>query len=179
MKILFLLATELPEAMKEGGFGLNFDILETNLLNLTIVIGLLVYFGRSFLGKSLAERQSRVETMIQEAEQRKKDAAAVLADQQQKLAQAQAEAAHIRMEAEESAKAARAAILAQAEQDVERMRATAAQDVATQQERVMQELRQRIAAMALERVEGQLKAGLNENSQQQLIDRSIAMLGGR
>ncbi|NJK69970.1 MAG: F0F1 ATP synthase subunit B, partial [Microcoleus sp. SU_5_3] len=42
MGTVLLLATE---ASREGGFGLNFDILETNLINLSIVIGLLFYFG--------------------------------------------------------------------------------------------------------------------------------------
>lgn len=69
--------------------------------------------------------------------------------------------------------------MAQAAQDIERMRATAAQDITAQQERIIRELRQRIAALALERAEGQLKSGLNDSTQQQLIDRSIAMLGGR
>ncbi|MEM1254426.1 MAG: F0F1 ATP synthase subunit B, partial [Cyanobacteria bacterium P01_H01_bin.21] len=39
METVWLLASE------EGGFGLNFDILETNLINLVIIIGVLVYFG--------------------------------------------------------------------------------------------------------------------------------------
>ncbi|NET33716.1 MAG: F0F1 ATP synthase subunit B, partial [Cyanothece sp. SIO1E1] len=40
---------------------MNFDILETNLINLTIVIGLLFYFGRNLLGKTMTERRSGIE----------------------------------------------------------------------------------------------------------------------
>lgn len=29
-----------------GGFGLNTNLLETNLINLAVVIGVLVYFGK-------------------------------------------------------------------------------------------------------------------------------------
>jgi F-type H+-transporting ATPase subunit b len=170
----------LQEHGAEGhGFGLNFDILETNLINLSIVIGVLIYFGRGFLGNALTERRSQIESAIQEAEQRKKEAAAALADQQQKLAQAQAEASRIRAAAEESAKAAKQEILDQATQEIERMRASAAQDLESQQERIVRELRQQVAAMAMEQVEARLKSGLNDHAQQQLIDRSIAMLGGR
>lgn len=32
---------------KHEGFGLNTDILETNILNLVVVIGVLVYYGKS------------------------------------------------------------------------------------------------------------------------------------
>lgn len=167
------------EAEESRGFGLNPDILETNLINLVIIVGVLVYFGRGVLGKTLAERRSQIEAAIQEAEKRKKDAAAALADQQQKLAQAQTEATRIRATAEENAQSAREAILVQAEQDLERLKDAAAQDLASQQERIMRELRQRVAVMAMERAESQLKSDLNDHAQQQLLDRSITLLGGR
>ncbi|NJL67017.1 MAG: F0F1 ATP synthase subunit B [Richelia sp. CSU_2_1] len=175
MGTVLLLATE---ASREGGFGLNFDILETNLINLSIVIGLLFYFGRGFLGNILTERRTAIEEAIKEAETRQKEAAAALAEQQQKLTQAQAEAERIRAAAEENAKKAKEAILAQAAQEVERMKATAGQELEAERERAVAQLRARVAAMALERVESQLKTSLDENAQHQLIDRSIALLGG-
>jgi len=172
-----LLGSEVAEAAEGGGFGLNFDILETNLINLSIVIALLIYFGRGFLGKILGDRRSAIETAIKEAEQRKKDASIALADQQQKLAQAQSEAEKIRASADDAAKAARAEILAKSEQDLQRMREAAAQDLTTEQERVIAELRQRVAALALQKVESELPGRLNDEVQQRLVDRSIAMLG--
>ncbi|MBD2089634.1 F0F1 ATP synthase subunit B [Microcoleus sp. FACHB-1515] len=164
------------EEAYEAGFGLNFDILETNLINISIIVGVLVYFGRGIVRKTLGDRRAAIESAIRDAEKRKQDAAAQLADQQQKLAQAQTEAARIRSSAEESAKSARAAILAQAEQDIERLKATAAQDLNSQQERVISELRQRVAQLALEQVESRLQS-INPDAQQQLIDRSIAQMG--
>ncbi|NJL36946.1 MAG: F0F1 ATP synthase subunit B [Leptolyngbyaceae cyanobacterium RM2_2_4] len=173
------IANDFSEAAEEGGFGLNFNILDTNLINLAIILGVLFYFGRGFLGKILLERREKIETAIQDAEKRKKDAAAALADQQQKLAQAQTEAGRIRAAAEESAKKAKEAILVQTEQDIQRIKAAAVQDLNSQQERVIAELRQRVVALALQQTESRLKSDLNENTQQQLIDRSIAMLGGQ
>ncbi len=173
-----LLGSEAAEAVGEGGFGLNFDILETNLINLSIAIAVVVYLGRKFLGKILSDRTTAIEAQIKEAEQRKQSAASALASQQQKLAQAQSEAARIRTSAEEGAKSARAAILVKAEQDVARMRETAAQELGSEQERVINELRQRIALMAMQRAEGELPDRLNDDLQQRLVDRSIALLGG-
>jgi F-type H+-transporting ATPase subunit b len=46
---------------EEGGVGLNFDILETNLINLALVIGILFYFGRKFLGSTLSSRKAEIE----------------------------------------------------------------------------------------------------------------------
>lgn len=166
-----------PEAAEEG-FGLNFNILQTNLLNLAIIIGILFYFGRKFLGGMLEARRSQIESAIVDAERRKKEAASALAEQQQKLAQAQTEAAQIIAQAQQNAESARQAILAQAEKDVERMQANAAQDLDSQRERTLRELRQRVAAMAMEQVEVRLKSDLSDSTKQQLVDRSIAMLGG-
>lgn len=174
-----LLAAEAHEAGGEGGgFGINFDILETNLINLAILIGVLIYFGRKFISQILTERRSKIEQAIKEAEQRQRDAAAALADGQQKLAQAQAEAAKIRASAEQTAQASKESILAQAAKDVENLKKTAAQDLNTERERAIAELRQRVAAMAMQRVESQLRSVLDESAQQQLIDRSIASVGG-
>jgi len=172
------LATEAAQAAESGGFGLDFNILETNLINLAIIIGVLFYFGRKVVGNVLNERRSRIEQEIRDAEKRQKDAAAALADAQQKLAKAQAEAEQIRAAAEENAKKAREEILAQAARDVERMKKTAAGELDTARERAIAELRERVAALAVERVESQLRDHLDGSAQHQLIDRSIALLGG-
>ncbi|MFM7424096.1 MAG: F0F1 ATP synthase subunit B [Elainella sp.] len=174
MESLILLTAEAAEE----GFGLNLNILQTNLINLAVVVSVVVYFGRNILGKTLQERRSSIEATIQEAEQKQKQAAAGLAEQQQKLAQAQAEAQRIKADAEERAKAAKAAILAQAAEDIERMKASAAQDLNTQQERILNELRQRVATLAVQQAEAQMRSELGSDRQSQLIDRSIALIGG-
>jgi len=176
MGTLILLTAAAAE--ESSGFGLNFNILETNLINLAIVVGVVFYLARNFLGKTLTERRSQIEIAIADAEKRKKEASAALANQQQKLAQAKTEATRIKTDAEASAKAARAEIMAQSVQDIERLKASAAQDLNSQQERVMTELRQRVAALAMEKVEAQLNSGLSADTQKQLVDRSIAMMGG-
>ena len=168
------------ESAEHAGFGLNLNILQTNLINLVIVGALLVYFGRKFLGNILSERQAGIETEIREAEQRQREAAEKLADEQQKLAQAQAEAERIRAAAAESAKAAKEQILAQATQEIQRLKETTAQDSASNQDRAIAEIRQQVATLALQQVESQIQSQLKEeNAPQQLVDRSIALLGGR
>ncbi len=174
MGTFFLLAGE----AEHSGFGLNSDILDTNLINLVIIIGVLFYFGKKSLGKTLSDRQAQIQAAIKEAEQRKEQAASALAEQQQKLAQAQSEATRIRAEAEERADAVRATIMAQSEEDIQRMKAAAAQDLTTQQDRVLNELRQRVAALATQKAEEQLRAQMNPDAQRHLIDRSIASIGG-
>ena len=171
-------AAEAAHEAHEGGFGLNFDILETNLINLVLLLGILIYFGSKVVSSALGARRDKIAQAIQEAEARQKKATAALAEQQQNLAKAQAEAKQIREAATTNAQTAKEAILAQAAKDVERLKETAQQDLNSEQERVIAELKQRIAALALERVESQLSSGLNDESQQKLVNRSIAQLGG-
>lgn len=177
MDILGLLAT--AAEVEERGFALNFDILETNLINLAIIVALLIYGGRNFLGNILSERKSVIEAELAEVEQKNKDAQAALAVQQDKLAQAKAEAERILATAHENAKVARESILAQATQDVERMKASAAQDLNAEQERVIAQLRQRVVTLALQEAETKAAQQLDESAQRKLIDRSLATLGGR
>ena len=173
MGTVLLLATE-----SEGGFGLNFDILETNIINLGLLVGILFYFGRKVLTNTLSERRSNIEKTIVEAETKAKEAAIALSEVQQKLTQAQAEAQRIIKAAEENAKASRSAILAQAAADVERLKETAARDLNTERDRAIAQLRQQVVAMSLQKVESELQTGVAEDTQQKLIDNSIALLGG-
>lgn len=167
-------------AAEEGhGFGLNFDILETNLINLVIIISVLFFFGRKVVGKTLSDRRERIETAIVSAEKRAAEAKTALESQQQKLAQAQAEAEKIRNSAAENATVAREKILAGATADIERLKQTASQDLNAERDRAIAQLRQQVVAMALAKVESQLQTGVDTETQQKLIDRSIALMGGR
>ncbi|MEL0590550.1 MAG: F0F1 ATP synthase subunit B [Planktothrix rubescens PR222] len=174
METVLLLATEAGSR----GIGINTNILETNLINLGILIVVLVYFGRGFLGKILNERRSTIQEAIKEAEQRQQQAQASLAEQQQKLTVAQTDAQRILAEAEERAKTVRDSILAKAAEDVERMKATASAELDSDRERVISQLRSQIATQAIELAESQLKQHLNDNVQERLIDQSLALLGG-
>ena len=171
MTSVWLLASE------EGGFGFNFDILETNLINLAIVIGVLIYFGSKFLGNTLASRRASIEEAIKDAERRQREATAALAEQQQNLAQAQFKSKEIVETAKQNAAKVKEDLLAQAQADIERMRAAAAQDMSSQEERAMRELRQRIAELSIARVESELPNRLTADVQSRLIDKSIALLG--
>ena len=178
LNTFLILATEAHSA-GEGGFGINLDFLETNLFNLAILLGIVIYYAPKTLGKILSERRSKIAEAIQEAESRQQTAAAKLAEEQQKLSQAQAEAVRIRQSSEERAQNAQAEIAAQAELDVQRLRDTAANDLGAEQDRVIAELKRRIAALAVEKAEADLRSRLSDRDQDTLIERSIAQLGGR
>ncbi|MCG9892619.1 MAG: F0F1 ATP synthase subunit B [Thermosynechococcaceae cyanobacterium MS004] len=171
---------ELSESAEAHGFGINTDIFEANLINLAIVISVVVYFGKGFLGKILSERRAAIEADIKESEARKQAAIEAQKAEEQKLAQAEAEAERILAQAQASASSVTEQILAQAVAEIQRLEESASQDTSSSQERAIAELRQRVVELSLKKVEQELQSQLanNEDAQRQLIDRSIALLGG-
>lgn len=164
------------ESVEHSGFGFNSDILGTNVINILIVIGLLIYAGRGFLGKILSARLESIQSAIADAESRQKNASAMLLEQQGKLAQAKTESDNLRKQAETDAKHAADLILATVDLDISRLRESADQEIATEQDRVIVQLRQQVADKALASVQSYFDRGLSEATQIELIDRSIALL---
>jgi F-type H+-transporting ATPase subunit b len=154
-----LLASEMAEG-EGGGFGLNLDLFEANVINLAIVIGILVYFGKGFLTNTLGKRSEGIEKALSEAKVKQAETAKLLAAEQAKLKNAQAEAAGIVAKASGDAARAKASILG------------------NEEARIMRDLRLRIAELAMAQAESQLPGRLNDDSQQRLIDRSISSVGG-
>ena len=70
------------------GISLNTDILETGLINILTLFGILVYTGRDFLGSLLEERRTTIIKGVQDAEDRLNEAQKRLAEAQKQLNQA-------------------------------------------------------------------------------------------
>jgi F-type H+-transporting ATPase subunit b len=163
----------------KGGVGLNLDLIETNLFNLTLVLGFVIVFGRKVLTEILTERKAIIETAIKDTESRQKEAASALDVAKKNLAQAKAEAETIRATAITSAANAKAEIAAKTVADIARMQELAAADTSTEQDKAIAELRSRVTNLAMARAEAQLKKLLTKSAQAELIDRSIALVGNK
>ncbi len=174
MVTLFYLATHEPS----GGFGISTDILGSNVINLVLVIGLLVVYGGKFVGNLLTERRNRIAEEIQEAENRADLAAKALAEGKANLNQAQVKAIQIKSDAESTAEKLRKEILEQGQKDIARMRTTAIQELDSERAKVVAGLKKRIAVLALEKAEQQLKETLTDEVQGKLISRAVDQLGG-
>jgi len=73
---------------EEEGIGLNLDILETGLLNILALVGILIYTGKDFLGSLLEERKTTIVKSVQDAENRLNEAQKRLSEAQKQLDQA-------------------------------------------------------------------------------------------
>jgi len=70
------------------GIGLNTDILETGLLNIIALVGILIFTGRDFLGSILEERKTTIVQGVQDAEDRLNEAQKRLNEAKKQLDQA-------------------------------------------------------------------------------------------
>nr|YP_010293212.1 ATP synthase CF0 subunit I [Eriocaulon henryanum]YP_010473240.1 ATP synthase CF0 subunit I [Eriocaulon nepalense]UEV86083.1 ATP synthase CF0 subunit I [Eriocaulon nepalense]UEV86167.1 ATP synthase CF0 subunit I [Eriocaulon henryanum]ULQ65577.1 ATP synthase CF0 subunit I [Eriocaulon henryanum]UVH66858.1 ATP synthase CF0 subunit I [Eriocaulon nepalense] len=77
-----------------GSFGFNTDILATNLINLSIVIGVLIFFGKGVLTDLLDNRKQRILSTIQNSEELRRGTF-------EQLEKAQAQLRKVELEADE------------------------------------------------------------------------------
>lgn len=83
---------------EEEGIGLNSDILETGLINILALVGILIYAGKDFLGSLLDERKTTIVKGVQDAEDRLNEAQKRLNEAEKQLNQANLVISEIRNE---------------------------------------------------------------------------------
>jgi len=160
-----------------GGFGLNLNPLDTNLINLVIVIGVLTWFLRGFLGGMLDRRRQAILADLKEAEERLTTATAAVAKAQQDLAAAQEKAQQIRADGQARAQLVRAESEKRTIEEMARLREDATADLDAEAARVTDLLRREAARQAIDKALATLPGKLDASAQQRLIDQSIHTLG--
>jgi len=66
---------------------LNLNILETGIINIIALLGILIYVGRDFLGSTLEQRKNDIVTGVEDAEERLNEANKRLNEAQKQLNQ--------------------------------------------------------------------------------------------
>ncbi|MEI6031897.1 MAG: F0F1 ATP synthase subunit B [Synechococcaceae cyanobacterium ELA739] len=160
-----------------GGFGLNLNLFDTNIINLAIVIAGLVWFLKGFLGGILERRRSTILAELKDAEDRLASATASLAEVQKGLSESQAKAEKIRNDGVARAQAVRMESERRTVQEMARIKQESASDLDAEAARVTAQLRREAARMAIEKALVALPAKLDASAQARLIDQSIQSLG--
>ncbi|MCX5968274.1 MAG: F0F1 ATP synthase subunit B [Cyanobacteria bacterium] len=171
------MATPLLLGSHGGGFGLNLDIFDTNIINLAIVIAGLVWFLKGFLGGILERRRATILADLKDAEDRLAAAAAALAEVQQGLSQSQAKAEKIRADGVVRAQAIRLDSERRTVEEMARIKLDSASNLDAEAARVTAQLRREAARLAIEKALSVLPTRLDEAAQARLIDQSIQSLG--
>lgn len=163
--------------ISEGSFGINTDIFETNIINLAIFVGGLFVVGSKSLSEILSNRQQKVVSSIQEAEDRLQQAEIRLADAQKQLDLIGTIVDSITTEAKTAGTTLQTSILMQGKEDIERLTVNAKLTISNTEVQVKRQILQQITTLTIQRVSAQFKEILNFEMQARIIDRGIAELG--
>ena len=160
-----------------GGFGLNLNLFETNIINLAIVIFALYKFLPNFLGGILERRRAGILADLKDAEERLAAATSSLAQAQTDLAAAQQKAEQIRVDGKARAEAIRLDSETRTIDEMARLKQGATADLNAEAARVSNQLRREAARLAIEKALATLPGKLDDKAQAQLVNQSIQNLG--
>ena len=161
----------------EGGFGLNSDIFETNIVNLAILWFGLFTFLKDPLASSLSERKSKIQVAIQDAEEQLEQAKVRLAQAQKQSSQLNLVLGPIKEDAEVSAQKIKDSVLAQGKKDIESITLRAKNQILSLESQIKGQVFSHIVDLALKRVQSQLETTLSQDMQVKIIDANISRLG--
>jgi F-type H+-transporting ATPase subunit b len=160
-----------------GGFGLNLNVFETNVINLAIVIFGLYKFLPNFLGGILERRRAIILADLKDAEERLATATSSLSQAQKDLADAQQKAEQIRADGKARAEAIRLESEKRTVEEMARLKQGAAADLSAEASRVSNLLRREAAQLAIEKALASLPGKLDADAQAKLVNQSIKTLG--
>jgi F-type H+-transporting ATPase subunit b len=160
-----------------GGFGLNLNVFETNVINLAIVIFGLYKFLPNFLGGILERRRAIILADLKDAEERLATATSSLSQAQKDLADAQQKAEQIRADGKARAEAIRLESEKRTVEEMARVKQGAAADLSAEASRVSNLLRREAAQLAIEKALASLPGKLDADAQAKLVNQSIKTLG--
>ena len=160
-----------------GGFGLNLNVFETNIVNLAIVIFGLYKFLPNFLGGILERRRAIILADLKDAEERLATATSSLSQAQKDLADAQQKAEQIRADGKARAEAIRLESEKRTVEEMARVKQGAAADLSAEASRVSNLLRREAAQLAIEKALASLPGKLDADAQAKLVNQSIKTLG--
>nr|YP_009668545.1 ATP synthase CF0 subunit I [Haplomitrium blumei]QCW59321.1 ATP synthase CF0 subunit I [Haplomitrium blumei] len=157
-------------------FGLNTNILETNLINLGLVLGLLVYFGKGSLSNLLGNRKPTILRTIRDAEERYEEATDKLKQARTRLQQAKVKADEIRVNGSAKMEREKQDLIDAADGDSKRLEESKNATIRFEEQRAIEQVRQQVSRLALERALETLKNRLNNELHLRMIDYHIGLL---
>tara|TARA_Y100001968_G_C19303004_1_gene690107 strand:- start:14 stop:529 length:516 start_codon:yes stop_codon:yes gene_type:complete len=163
----------LPSLLAAGGFGLNLNLFETNVINLAVVIFGLYKFLPGFLGGMLERRRNAILSDLKDAEERLLEAQSSLTEAKKELAAAEQKAIQIRSDCKARAEAIRLESEKRTVEEMTRIKQGAASDLNAEAARVSAQLRREAARLAIEKAMASLPGKLDKDTQDKFLSQSI------
>jgi len=162
-------------ALAEEGLGFNTNLLDTNLINLAVVIGVLVYFGKGVLTNILNNRKETILSTIRDAEERFQEATEKLNQARARLEQAKQKAEEIRTNSVLQIEREKEELIKAADEDSKRLEDSKNMTIRFEEQKAIVEVRQQVSRLAVERALEVINSRLNMDLHARMIDYHIGL----
>nr|YP_009135355.1 ATP synthase CF0 B subunit [Neololeba atra]AIM53528.1 ATP synthase CF0 B subunit [Neololeba atra] len=160
-----------------GSFGLNTDILATNLINLTVVVGVLIFFGKGVLKDLLDNRKQRILSTIRNSEELRRGTIEQLEKARVRLQKVELEADEYRMNRYSEIEREKANLINATSISLEQLEKSKNETLFFEKQRAMNQVRQRVFQQAVQGALGTLNSCLNTELHFRTIRANIGILG--
>nr|YP_009556652.1 ATP synthase CF0 subunit I [Phytolacca acinosa]YP_009561926.1 ATP synthase CF0 B subunit [Phytolacca insularis]YP_010533482.1 CF0 subunit I [Phytolacca americana]YP_010556399.1 ATP synthase CF0 B subunit [Phytolacca latbenia]YP_010556483.1 ATP synthase CF0 B subunit [Phytolacca polyandra]YP_010556567.1 ATP synthase CF0 B subunit [Phytolacca japonica]YP_010556651.1 ATP synthase CF0 B subunit [Phytolacca thyrsiflora]YP_010556735.1 ATP synthase CF0 B subunit [Phytolacca icosandra]YP_0105568 len=160
-----------------GSFGLNTDILATNLINLSVVIGVLIFFGKGVLSDLLDNRKQRILNTIRNSEELRGRAIEQLEKARTRLRKVEMEADQFRVNGYSEIEREKMNLINSTYKTLEQLENYKNETINFEQQRAINQVRQRVFQQALQGALGTLNSCLNNELHLRTINANIGMFG--
>nr|YP_010829200.1 ATP synthase CF0 subunit I [Silene graminifolia]WFF47563.1 ATP synthase CF0 subunit I [Silene graminifolia] len=170
----FVLLGHWPSA---ESFGVNTDILATNLINLSVVMGVLIFFGKGVLSDLLDNRKQRILNTIRNSEELRGRAIEQLEKARVRLRKIEIEADEFRVNGYSEIEREKMNLINSTYKTLEQLENDKNETINFEQQRAINQVRQRVFQQALQGALGTLTSCLNNELHLRTINANIGMFG--
>ena len=164
--------------MLDQEFGINTNILETNIINLGVVIGVLIYFGGDILTSLLKTRKDNIVKSLADADDRYQQTIDDLNDAKQILASAKQKAVDINSENIRNIEQRNNFLISKAQEDMKRLEDSQQMTITLESDKVLRKLCAECSQSALMEAMQKVQKRLAKDMylHRKLIDVNISVL---
>jgi len=156
------------------GLGFNTNVLETNILNLAVVIAIVVVYGGELISAILDERRARIVKRVETADEKYNAAQEALRKAQLRLDEAKGRADTIRSEGKITVQQAVDFVAKQADEELARLTDVKNSTFALAEQQATKEIRTNLVARALAKAGTKLSQRLaSQTTQKAFVDLQI------
>nr|YP_010919074.1 CF0 subunit I [Geleznowia verrucosa]WAJ50709.1 CF0 subunit I [Geleznowia verrucosa]WAJ50795.1 CF0 subunit I [Geleznowia verrucosa] len=160
-----------------GSFGFNTDILATNPINLSVVIGVLIFFGKGVLSDLLDNRKLRILNSIRNSEELQDGAVERLEKARARLRKVEIEADQFRVNGYSEIEREKLNLINSTSKTLDQLENYKNETIHFEQQRAINQVRQRVFQQALQGALGTLNSCLNKELHLRTISANIGILG--
>jgi F-type H+-transporting ATPase subunit b len=158
-------------------FQVNLFWVIVSAINFLVFLVLIWTFALKPVTGMLADRQSRIEQGLKDAEQARRDRESAEADRVATLSEARREASDILARAQKVSQETRDADITATREELERMRERAAADIEAEKQRAIGELRSEVTNLALAAAGRVVGETMSDDRQRRLVQEFLASAG--